>query len=122
MMNKWPKYSHMKRYRLLDCNKEKLNTIGYHFAKSYCDEGETLYMFKFPVYKYSDYCTLEARLLTILETGETRLDVYDVSTHGVYAPWYIKDAAHEPIIQKINETISKTFQKLHIKEIGNYES
>lgn len=102
-----------------------------HFKYSYgwSDEDDPAYIASFPVYRYYCVTTLELRIVVYYNSNQVKLDVIDVGSRGIYAPWYRGEAYKKyPLLREVDKNIEKIMKSLGFKKIeeedknvkGNY--
>lgn len=94
---------------------DHIDDIGFRYKKSMSSAGDTIYEYNFPVYRYHEFVSLEARFLLHYEERIILVDVFDAGSHGIYAPWYYDPSGiSEKLVNIINKNIAKEMKKLHI--------
>lgn len=93
------------------CNTEWMNRCRFHYSEKFSSREESIYQKRLPVWRQGDNITLEGRILVTLETGEVRVDVYDVGFRGKYAPYYLRPSYYNDILSKIDERIDEELNK-----------
>lgn len=107
-------------YKMERCDKKFLESHGFRLLERMSSEGETVYIYRFPVHKWNDRITIDGRILVIEETGDVRIDVLDRSDGSYYAPWYNPESkCHEKLLDDINMGIKRILKYLKIKEKTN---
>jgi len=97
-------------------NKAWLMDNYFHYDPKRSNDGESMYVYSFPVWRSGDFITLEAKISVILETGKVQTDVYDTSFKGRYAPYYMKPSYYEPLLDKIRVKIEDKYKTFGIRE------
>lgn len=104
--NKYKKTGVTKSW--LDINNFRYGTI----------DGEDVYRYIFPVYKYGTAPILDCELTLFMSDGEVKVNVYDHGTKSRYAPfYYVEYGNYEKVINKINRTINKKLKELGIIKV-----
>ena len=98
--------------------KKWLLSHDFYYNKIFSDEDFDAYSYRFPVYKYGTYTTLECELTVILGDNHLRINVYDYNTRDKYAPFYCCDYGN---YDKILDTLVKNIDK-KIKQLGFIEA
>ena len=101
-------------YILKDHSITHLKTLGFHKISNMCDEDNTFYSYRFPVYKYLGKPTLECDIKVKTESGEIRVDVYDMDYDSLPA-FYSKDNVYNSLIKDVDKKIISEFKKLGIE-------
>ena len=68
--------------------KQWLLSHNFRYNRSLSDNESEVYTYRFPVYKYDKFTTLECELYIILGEDRVRINVYDYGTYNKYAPFY----------------------------------
>lgn len=102
-----------KKYKM--SNPSEINLLKYGFRKIK-NIDDDIWEYRFPVYKYNNkITTIEGVITVTLSTGKVLIDVY--SNGNAYAPFYNNEYGnYEPILEVINKSIFREFNKLGIKE------
>jgi hypothetical protein len=112
-----------KNYELKNHTLENLKSLGFYRYSPMCDDETTYYIYRFPIYKHLRITTLECELKVCLETGEIRIDLYDMNYNifpMFYNNDYINNIGSENILMKqISKNIHKEFISLGIRKKGN---
>lgn len=98
-------------------NRTWLGNNSFHYDVKRSSNDESIYVYTFPVWKSGDFITLEAKITLTLETGIVQTDVYDVSFHGKYAPYYLKPPYYEPLLDNINNKIAAKLKAFNIRKV-----
>ena len=102
--------------------KQFLINNGFRYSRGWSDEEGEAYVSYQPIYQYHGLATLELRIV-LYDDGDTRIDVLDCSTHGVYAPWYRNESCDKyPIIKEVDNNIKNIMKHLGFAERGKDES
>ena len=82
------------------------------------DEESDVYTYRFPVYKYKKFTTLEGELCVVLGEYEVKINVYEHgTTSDKYAPfYYCKYGNYDSILKIIWKNINKQLKILNITE------
>lgn len=102
-------------YKMRDHSRQYLVNHGFYFKPELSNDDSTIYVHRFPVYKWGSVCTLECEFLVIIETGEVQINVFDYNTRYKYASWYINDSTSE-IVPEIDKKIDEEMRRLKIKK------
>lgn len=95
---------------------EWLKLNGFRYNKIFSDDGDEAYTYRFPVYKYGDFVTLECEIIILKQSGETKINVYDYNTRNKYAPFYnCEYGNYDNMLNKIKGRIEKELDRLNIK-------
>ena len=109
-----------KRYIKHNVTKEWLKSNGFRHNRIFSDEENEAFTYRFPVYKYGDFATLDCEIIILFKTGEVRINVYDYNTRDRYAPFYnCEYGNYDKVLIKINEKIDKELGRLNIREDNN---
>lgn len=108
----------MKYYIMHNPDKNLLIKLGFHWSRLFSDEDQNAYVFVFPVYRHNLYNILECRLIVYLESGDIRIDVRDVDTKGLYAPFYSEPPSHKYILGSIRRKINQVLKKIGVQRRG----
>lgn len=97
--------------------KQWLLSNNFHYNKYFSDEDGDVYTYRFPVFKYGRYTTLECELRVVVNENEINIDVYDYNTRDKYAPFYYCEYGNfDRIMKIINTNIKKELKRLGTKE------
>ena len=100
-------------YIISDNTPQHLLDIGFHRVFDYDEQ----YVYNFPVLKYKKITTLRGKITVYTDSKEIKIDVFDISNHSIYAPFYNSEYKNrEVIMEKINKNILSEFKKLGIKK------
>lgn len=106
-----------KKYIKKNISKEWLCANKFKYNRLLSDKENDIYSYRFPVYKYGDFVTLECELSVFSTTGEVRINVFDYNTRSRYAPFYhVEYGIYNEILDKINERILKQLKKFDINQ------
>jgi len=95
----------------------KDHNFRYHPIFSKFGEGN-VYTYRFPVWKWQQFCTLEAEFMIWDSDGEVRVNVFDYNTRYRYAPWYQdKPMEYDNVCNMIGKRIKKEAQDLGLIEV-----
>lgn len=104
------------KYKIKDNSESFLVRNGFRYDKRMSDAEETFYYYRFTVYKYNISNIIEAEFLVSLDTKEIRVNVYETSHRGLYAPYYYYEYGnYDPIMDEINNVIDKEMKRLGIE-------
>lgn len=67
--------------------KQWLLSHNFHYNSRLSNE-ESVYTYRFPVYKHEKITTLECELSIFLDDNKIRINIYDYCTYDKYAPFY----------------------------------
>lgn len=99
--------------------KSWLKNNGFQYSRVYSNDDEQVYYYKFPVYQYHTYVTLECEIRITLNNGEVSIDIFDSDTKEKYAPFYFEEQeAYEYMVKIINNRVINTLNELGITEIN----
>lgn len=88
---------------------------NFRYNKSFSDKDTEVYTYRFPVFRYSIYITLECELRAIVGENKIQIDVYDCNTRDKYAPFYYCEYGDfDRILKTIEARIRKELNKLGI--------
>ena len=105
-----------ENYILKDHSPENLRLLGFHRYSLMCDEYSMYYIYRFPVEKYLGKTVLECELKIDSNTGNIRVDVYDMD-HDVFAMFYNEHTkSNMNFMNKISNVILEEYKKLGIKK------
>ena len=94
--------------------KQWLLSNNFRYNTRLSDDESEVYSYRFPVYKYEKFTTLECELSIILGENEVRINVYDYGTSDRYAPFYYCEYGN---FDKMLETIWSNIHK-QLKRLG----
>lgn len=106
------KTDYENKYMLKEKNPQKLG-----FRKSYIIGDEPIYTYRFPVYSYLGKTVLQCEIMLNKDTGDIRVDVYDMD-HESFHMFYDVKPYCEKLIKEIDYKIQKEFKKLGVEKIG----
>ena len=109
------------RYKLRNPTKQNLISLGYRYYRT-TDDNRSLYIYKFPAYKYKKYTTIECEVVTELNTGYTNINIYEKKNMSAYTPFYsveLRKQYGKDFLNSIENRIVKEFAKLNIIEENN---
>ena len=102
-------------YKKTDVTKQWLLSHGFRYNRQLSDNDSEVYTYRFPVYKYEKFTTLECELGIILGEDEVRINVYDYGTSDRYAPFYYCEYGnYDAILRVIWRNIDKQLRNLDI--------
>ena len=105
-----------ENYILKDHTPENLQLLGFHRYSLMCSEDSLYYIYRFPVEKYLGKTVLECELKIDSNTGNIRVDVYDMD-HDVFAMFYNEHTkSNMNFMNKISNVILEEYKKLGIKK------
>lgn len=93
-----------------------LKSLGFRRYSPMCDEESSYYIYRFPVHKYMNTTTLECELKINIDTGNIRIDVYDMD-HDLFAMFYNEvTESNKSFLSRIKNAIIAEYRKLGIEE------
>lgn len=107
-----------RQYIKQNVTKEWLQKNGFFYCKEFSfDDEDAVYSYRFPIIKYKKFTTVEGVIYVSLENGEISLSVKDVPNGCDYRPFFYNEYGNcKPILDKINKSFIKEFNKLGIVE------
>lgn len=104
-------------YKKTDVTKQWLFSHGFRYNRQLSDDDSEVYTYRFQVYKYKRFTTLECELGIILGEDEVRINVYDYGTSDRYAPFYYCEYGnYDAILRVIWRNIDKQLRNLGINK------
>lgn len=101
-----------------DVTKSWLRNNGFHYNRIFSTDEEQIYSYRFPVYQYRSYVTLECEILICINDGRVQADVYDYGTRDKYDPFYYEEQdAYKNIIKIITSRILSQLEDFEITEV-----
>lgn len=95
--------------------KKWLLSHNFHYNQSLSYDGTDVYTYRFPVYKYEKFTTLECELCIILGEDEVRINVYEYGTSDRYAPFYYCEYGNfNKMLEIIWSNINRQLRRLEI--------
>lgn len=105
-----------ENYILKNHTINNLKSLGFHRYSPMCDRESSYYIYRFPVNKYLRTTTLECELKVDSNTGNIRVDVYDMD-HDLFAMFYNNyTESNKVLLSRINKIILSEYKKLGIEE------
>ena len=106
-----------KDYILKNHTITNLKSLGFRRYSPMCDEESSYYIYRFPVNKYLGTTTLECELKININTGNVRVDVYDMD-HDLFIMFYNGfTESNKSFLSKIENAIIVEYRKLGIEKI-----
>ena len=103
-----------ENYTLKDHSQENLRLLGFHRYSLMCDEYSMYYIYRFPVEKYLGKTVLKCELKIDANTGDIRVDVYDMD-NDIFAMFYNETTeSNKAFLTRINKNILAEYKKLGI--------
>lgn len=104
-------------YKMRNPTKQNLKSLGF----KYFDESEDslLYAYRFPVKKYNKTVVIECEIIVEVDSGETKINVFDKSFMTYYPPFYIEDSRtiyNSGYIKSMENKIIAEFKRIGIKK------
>lgn len=102
-------------YKKENITKKWLLSHDFYYNRILSDESQKIeaYSYRFPVYKYNIYTTLECEFTVILGEPNIRIDVFDYGTRDRYAPFYYCEYGnYDKILNIIMNNIKKKAKQL----------
>ena len=101
-------------YQINNPTIENLRNHGIRYSTTLSTNEESVYVYRFPVYKYKRKTTLECEISVEVNSNIVIVNVYN-SNHSVYAPFYNDEYGNfEPLLEIINKNIMIEFKKLGV--------
>ena len=95
--------------------KQWLISHGFRYNRQLSDDESEVYTYRFSVYKYEKFTTLEGELCVALGEDEVKINVYDYGTSDRYAPFYYCEYGnYDAILRIIWRNIEKQLRNLEI--------
>ena len=105
-----------ENYVIKNHTPENLRLLGFHRYSLMSNEDSSYYIYRFPVEKYLGKTVLECELKIDSNTGEIRVDVYDMD-HDTYAMFYNEiTESNKNFLTMINKNILAEYKKLGIEK------
>ena len=105
-----------ENYILKDHTPENLQLLGFHRYSLMCNEYSLYYIYRFPVEKYLGKTVLECELKIDSNTGNIRVDVYNMD-HDVFSMFYNEHTkSNMNFMNKISNVILEEYKKLGIEK------
>lgn len=102
--------------------KDQLLSKGFKFSRTFSDNENEVYTYRFPVYKYNKMTVLECELRVVLSEDKVDINVYNYNTNDKYAPFYYCEYGnYNQMLKIINDKIEYMLKRLGIKEITNID-
>lgn len=101
-----------KKYYKPNITKEWIRMSPFRY--SFSDYDESVYTYRFPVYKSGIFTTLECELLLFDKSGKVAINVFEYGTRDKYAAFYCQDYGENKVLNSVNRNIEKEFEKLGI--------
>ena len=103
-----------ENYILKNHTPENLRLLGFRRYSLMCNDDSSYYIYRFPVEKYLGAVVLECELKIDSNTGNIRVDVYDMD-HDVFAMFYNETTeSNKSLLTRINKNILAEYKKLGI--------
>lgn len=104
------------KYRKKNITKEWLLSNGFRYNRLFSGDESDVYTYRFSVYRYNKFVTLECELQVALGEEIISINVYDYNTNDKYAPFYYCEYGnYDNILQEINGKIESVLKKMKIK-------
>lgn len=104
-------------YIKLNATKQWLLSHGFRYNRQLSDDESEVYTYRFPVYKYEKFTTLEGEFCIVLGDDEVKINVYDYGTSDRYAPFYYCEYGnYDAILRIIWRNIEKQLRNLGINK------
>lgn len=100
-------------------NKSKQWLLSHGFRRNtrLSDNESEVYTYRFPVYKYEKFTTLECEFCIIIGEDEVNINVYDCGTSDRYAPFYYCEYGnYNSVLSVIWRNIEKKLYSLGIAQ------
>lgn len=99
--------------------KEWLDEKGFRYNRTFSDDEDRVYTYRFPLCKNGYFVTLECEFSCIETTGEIRVDVYEYGTRNKYVSFYcVEYGDYSVMLNTINKKINSELKKLGVKKIN----
>lgn len=106
-------------YRVVNLSKSYLEKNNFRWIRELSNsEDGNIYRYRFPVWRYQDFVTLEAEITLNYENNTAIVDVLDMH-RARYAPFYHIEYGVYQNVAQIEEKILQQLNKLGIEEITN---
>ena len=100
--------------------KQWLLSNNFRYNTRLSDDESDIYTYRFPVYKYEKFTTLECELSVVLGDNKVKINVYDYNTSAVYAPFYYYGyGIYDKMLEVIWNNINKQLKRLGIIKIND---
>ena len=77
-----------------------------------------VYTYRFPVYRYNKFVTLECELQVVLGENDIKVNVYDYGTNNKYAAFYYSEYGNcSKFMKEIHNKINKKLNTLGVERI-----
>lgn len=101
-----------------NATKQWLLSHGFRYNRQLSDDDSEVYTYRFPVYKYEKFTTLEGEFYIVLGDDEVKINVYDYGTSDRYAPFYYCEYGnYDAILRIIWRNIEKQLNNFEIKKV-----
>lgn len=104
------------KYRKKNMTKEWLLANGFRYNRLFSGDKSEVYTYRFPLYRYNKFVTLECELQVVLGEDDIIVNVYDYGTNNKYAAFYYSEYGnYSKFIKEIHYKIDKKLNKLGVK-------
>lgn len=107
-----------KTYIMKNVGEKKLGDLNYRYDKKLSGNEAEIYSRKFIVYKYHSIPEIECVISIDIETGIAGINVYNISTGSIYAPFYQnKYGKYDKVIGIIHNNIESEMNRIGLSEV-----
>lgn len=100
--------------------KRFLDSHRWYYSKMFSDNDEPFYTYRFPVYTYGIHTTLECEFLLNYKENVIDINVFELGSRTLYAPFYYQEyGKYDSIMQIIINNIEKEMKKLGIEYVDD---
>jgi hypothetical protein len=108
------------KYKMMkNPTKQHLISLGYRYYQS-TEDGNELYVYRFPISKYKKQTVIECEVVTELNTGITNINIYEKAYMTYYTLFYQEDLRKQyddSFLENMENKILSEFKKLGIKQV-----
>lgn len=106
------------RYKKKNITKDWLLSSNFRYNRLLSNNEEEVYTYRFPVYKYNKFVTLECELQVIFGEDEIKVNLYDYGTNNKYAAFYYSEYGnYSKFMKGIYDKINQKLNNLGIERI-----
>lgn len=89
-----------------------LEQNNFRYSKTFSDNTDSIYIYRFNVWRYGNAGILEGEIMLNSSTGELNVGCYDYGTRYAYASWYCRKYGKNEIVDIIDEKIQNELNKI----------
>lgn len=105
-------------YIMKNASRQNLQREGFRYSQFLSDFVDEVYACRFPLLVYRKSIMVECEIAVSLLTGIANINVFDVGTRELYAPFYDREFGAYETVREMDSEIRRQMECLNIEMAG----